>query len=351
MPHREAARTSRLVDVLVEFALLMTQDPPLTTVLQFLVDNATGVLPATAASVVMYPPEGTRPIVAASDFWALEQERRHAAREDSSDGNGSADDVAGRAGVPIRDGRSAVPSWIGLGDGLLTTSTVPLRHAETRLGALHLYRTESGVPGAFPVAAAQQLADVGAAYLMSTYRRLELQRVSELSRQEALHDPLTGLPNRTLMVERLRHACERSRRSGLAAAVLYIDLDGFKAVNDTLGHTAGDQLLVAVSTRLRSLLRPPDTLARLHGDEFVLMCEDLAEPAHAADIARRLQAVLDEPLAVGGTDVVLRASVGVVLTDAGTVDAHQVLVDADRAMYEAKRRGGAQFWFDDRRRG
>jgi diguanylate cyclase (GGDEF)-like protein len=351
MPLDHLARTGRLVDVLVDFAALMATDPPVGAVLQFLVDSATEVLPADAARAAVLHLETAVEVVAASGVWDVHRDRLHVVARRTAD-------TTERVGLvrlaPVDEVDLLLPTRTSAADHDADPPnhfSVPLSYGETRLGRLEVCCSARVDSPAYSIAAAQKLADVAAAYLVNAHRRLELQRDSEASRQRALHDPLTGLPNRVLMVERLRHACERSRRSGLAAAVLYIDLDGFKAVNDTFGHTAGDQLLIAVALRLKGLLRPPDTLARLHGDEFVLMCEDLTDPSHAADIGRRLQSVLDEPVTVAGTDIVLRASVGVVVADAETMDVHQILADADRAMYEAKRRGGDQIWLDDQQWG
>ena len=162
--------------------------------------------------------------------------------------------------------------------------TFPLYHGDRRLGALDLYRETPGELTPESLAAAQTLADVVAAYLLNAQARQDLQDSSDRSRQASLHDALTGLPNRVLLLERLVHARQRSRRTHSATGVYFIDLDLFKAVNDTHGHDIGDELLIAVAARLTGLLRPPDTLARLSGDEYVALCEDLADPDQAAAI-------------------------------------------------------------------
>jgi diguanylate cyclase (GGDEF)-like protein/PAS domain S-box-containing protein len=159
----------------------------------------------------------------------------------------------------------------------------------------------------------------------------------------ALHDPLTDLPNRILFADRLRGALARAERRPGSVAVLYVDLDGFKCVNDSFGHTAGDTVLVHVADRLRGLLRPGDTVARLGGDEFAMCCEDVSDPDIAANIADRISGALRMPMAVGGADRTISASVGVALSDAGS-DVDSMIRDADVAMYRAKevrRRPGA----------
>jgi diguanylate cyclase (GGDEF)-like protein/PAS domain S-box-containing protein len=154
---------------------------------------------------------------------------------------------------------------------------------------------------------------------------------------QAMHDPLTGLANRTLLVDRLHQALARSRRSGAPCAVLLLDLDGFKAVNDRLGHAAGDDLLVVVGQRLRAAVRPGDTVARLGGDEFVVLAEPLGHADAAADIAQRLIASLRRPVAVEGKDISVGCSIGIAIAEAQ--DPTALLRQADIALYRAKRAG------------
>lgn len=137
-----------------------------------------------------------------------------------------------------------------------------------------------------------------------------------------------------MLLERLTQAF---RRSNAVAAVLYVDLDGFKAVNDRHGHAAGDALLVALAGRLSVLLRPADTLARLHGDEFVVLCQDLHHPGEAHLIARRLELAVTKPFDLAKGRVAITASVGVALADRSTHAPEEVLRNADSAMYQAKR--------------
>ena len=138
--------------------------------------------------------------------------------------------------------------------------TFPLRHEDVQLGALDLYRDTAGPLSPEAMTAAQTLADVAAAYLINARARDDLQDSSDQAREAALHDPLTGLPNRVLMLELLEHAFRAARRSGNTSAVFFLDLDRFKEVNDTYGHQAGDELLIAVAERLTGALRPGDSL-------------------------------------------------------------------------------------------
>ncbi|MGH2783921.1 MAG: bifunctional diguanylate cyclase/phosphodiesterase [Actinomycetota bacterium] len=158
---------------------------------------------------------------------------------------------------------------------------------------------------------------------------------------QALHDPLTGLPNRALVLDRLAHALTRNKRSENKVAVLFLDLDRFKLVNDSHGHAAGDQLLQGLAERLRNAVRPSDTVARFGGDEFVAVCEDVTDEADALRIADRMTAVLIEPFDWRGNDVFLTGSVGIALSgnDASPED---LLQDADAAMYRAKEQGRAR---------
>jgi diguanylate cyclase (GGDEF)-like protein/PAS domain S-box-containing protein len=163
----------------------------------------------------------------------------------------------------------------------------------------------------------------------------------------ALHDGLTGLPNRTLFLDRLGHALRRSRRRDGRVAVLFLDLDRFKVVNDSLGHKAGDRLLVDVAMRLSSALRPSDTLARFGGDELTLLCEDMIDEHDARAIADRLLETFADPFVVKDGEAFLQASIGIALARDGFEAADDLIRDADAAMYRAKERGHAFELFDE----
>ena len=169
---------------------------------------------------------------------------------------------------------------------------------------------------------------------------------TELTRQ-AFHDSLTGLANRALFADRVNQAMRRQRRRRRQVAVMYLDVDDFKSINDSLGHDAGDRVLQAIADRLRLTVRPGDTVARLGGDEFVLLLDELSGPDDASEIARRVVSALAVPLAVGATDIVLKASIGIVLVRNDSAVATDLLRDADVAMYAVKARGGDGFeWFE-----
>ena len=159
--------------------------------------------------------------------------------------------------------------------------------------------------------------------------------------QQQLHDSLTGLPNRLLVLDRLSHALSTARRHKTSVAVLFVDIDHFKLVNEVAGHSAGDNLLMEVAKRLQRLVRPSDTAARFGGDEFVLLCEDLTEPqAEAVAVAGRVSEALAEPFVVAGRELFASASVGIAIGRSGD-DPEALVSQADAATYLAKWRGRA----------
>ena len=192
------------------------------------------------------------------------------------------------------------------------------------LVARALARDDSNTP-AYVISQAQDITDA--------------RRTQDRLAHQAAHDQLTGLPNRVLLLDRLDHALARSVRTGHPVALMFCDLDHFKVINDSAGHEAGDRVLLAVATRMTSALRASDTAARVGGDEFVVLAEDI-DPAHAAALADRIRAGVRQPLDVGGHQLLPTVSVGVALGD-GTpgIGAGDLLRDADSALYRAKERG------------
>jgi diguanylate cyclase (GGDEF)-like protein len=161
--------------------------------------------------------------------------------------------------------------------------------------------------------------------------------------RQAFHDALTGLPNRALFLDRLEHALARARRGHAALAVLFVDLDRFKLINDTLGHGAGDELLVQAGQRLRATVREADTAARFGGDEFAILLEDDTHTRDATQVAQRVIDALQAPFEVGGREVFVSASVGIATSRAGQEDAAELLRNADVAMYRAKQEGSGGY--------
>jgi diguanylate cyclase (GGDEF)-like protein/PAS domain S-box-containing protein len=171
----------------------------------------------------------------------------------------------------------------------------------------------------------------------------ERNAMEEQLQHQAFHDPLTGLPNRALFIDRLEHALTRANRRGSKVAVLFMDLDNFKIINDSLGHKAGDQLLIAVAERLKAPLRPEDTAARLGGDEFTILVEDISSVGDVARIAVRIAEILQPPFALGEQEVFATVSTGIALNSPAHEKPADLLRHADMAMYRAKRRGKARY--------
>jgi diguanylate cyclase (GGDEF)-like protein/PAS domain S-box-containing protein len=178
--------------------------------------------------------------------------------------------------------------------------------------------------------------------IVGTVQDITEQKVAEDAlAHQALHDDLTGLPNRALLLDRLERALDDPRRG--AVAVVFMDLDRFKWVNDSVGHSAGDDLLVGVAGRLASVMRASDTLARFGGDEFVLVCDKLTDERQLFHVVDRLSRALEAPIPVNGRDVVVTASMGLAVAEVGDNVEPEVLIrDADTAMYRAKDNGRAR---------
>ena len=160
---------------------------------------------------------------------------------------------------------------------------------------------------------------------------------------QAFHDPVTGLPNRALFIDRLTRTVARVRRAPHAAAVLFLDLDRFKVVNDSLGHAKGDELLMEVAARLQGCLRPDDTAARFGGDEFTILLEDITSTQDAVVVAERIAQAISAPFALGTQEVHVSVSVGIVTAGRDADSADELLRKADVAMYRAKQKGRAQY--------
>jgi diguanylate cyclase (GGDEF)-like protein len=176
---------------------------------------------------------------------------------------------------------------------------------------------------------------------------IERRRTEERTRHEALHDPLTGLPNRNLFLDRLHHALSVAARRQNSIAVLFLDLDQFKVVNDSLGHAAGDELLAAVAPRIEQALRPGDTVARFGGDEFAVLAEDIGNERGATRIAERIAETLSRPFVLREREHFVSASVGIAIGE-GHEAPEALIRDADSALYRAKERGrGGYEIFDE----
>jgi diguanylate cyclase (GGDEF)-like protein len=332
----------QLADLLSEFARTLVTDFPIQGILDHLVVRIVDVLPISAAGVTLISPGVNPRYVAASDDAALRFEKL---QTELGEGPCIAAYESGKA-VAVPDLRTdhRFPRFAprAVDAGLSAVFTFPLRQGDNQLGALDMYCDSPGPMEAGAMMAAQTLADVAAAYLLNAQARADLRESSERAHESSLHDALTGLPNRTLLVQRLDHAILRCQRSDKIVAILFADLDQFKSINDTYGHHVGDELLIAVADRLSGILRAGDTLARLGGDEFVILCEDLDETSQGAPLAARIGAALGQTFTLSEIDVQVSASVGIAFAGRGNHGSEQVLQVADTAMYQAKRKGGAR---------
>jgi diguanylate cyclase (GGDEF)-like protein len=339
----------QLSDVLSEFARTMVTDCSIQAILDHLVERIVDILPVTAAGVTLMAPDAVPRYVAASNGAALWFEEL---QTELGEGPRLASYRTGEV-VKVADLRhdfrflDFVPR--ALEAGLAAMFTCPLRNGAQRLGALDLYRDSPGPLDAGAMAAAQTLAEVAAAYLVNAQTRADLRQSLARTHDNALHDVLTGLPNRTLLLEHLDHAVRRAIRSGKAAALLFVDLDGFKQFNDRHGHSRGDELLIAVTKRLSDTLRSGDILARLSGDEFVILCEDICGPAPVDVIAGRITRALDQPFDLGPTRVSISASIGIAFSGPGYQLSDNVLKEAGTALYQAKHTGGGRHQIIDLR--
>ncbi|TML64951.1 MAG: EAL domain-containing protein [Actinobacteria bacterium] len=236
---------------------------------------------------------------------------------------------------------SCEPLLVALGPDRRGRLHAPLVHRGELVGTVSVAAPAGRAFGEYDLRTLSLFAEHGASAVaharLYAAERAHVEELAEL----AFYDPLTHLANRALFVDRVEHALHRAERHRSPAAVLFLDLDNFKTVNDSLGHGAGDRLLVSVAERLRTSVRTSDTPSRLGGDEFAVLLEDVDEEKHVMIAAERIIEGLREPFTLGGREVFVTASIGVaVSSEGGQVD--ELLRNADAAMYSAKRQGKAR---------
>jgi diguanylate cyclase (GGDEF)-like protein len=220
--------------------------------------------------------------------------------------------------------------------GMQSMAMLPLVARGEAIGAVELYWRTGTSPQEARLGLGRALAQAAAIALDNA-------RLYEEIRHQAFHDGLTGLANRALFGDRVEHALARSARTGSLIAVLFVDLDDFKTVNDRFGHQAGDQLLRSVAERLVAIVRPGDTAARLGGDEFAVLLEDVRGQDEARTVAQRLIEAIRTPTRLGDVDALVGASIGIALSSAGGERAPDLLRNADFAMYRAKGAGKGRY--------
>jgi diguanylate cyclase (GGDEF)-like protein len=330
----------RLTAALVDFARTLAADFSIQKTLDHLAAEVVEVLPITGAGILLMDGEQDHRFVAATDEVIVRIEGLQVELGE------------GPCLLAYRTGRRVVihdlttdeqfPRFSpqALQAGLGAVFSFPLRLEGRTLGALQLYSAGPASLSEDDLDGAQTLADVMAAYLFNARVRADAATSVLLLQQQALHDPLTGLPNRLLLVDRLDQAVRSSDRSPPGfVGVLFLDVDGLKKVNDTFGHAAGDALLREVAARAQGVLRPGDTMARLSGDEFVIVCEALTREEQADEVANRVHASLEDPLVLCEVSIDVSVSIGIGFAGRGRGSPEEALRSADAAMYATKRGG------------
>jgi diguanylate cyclase (GGDEF)-like protein len=217
--------------------------------------------------------------------------------------------------------------------------SVPLIHRELLLGVLNINAAEGHAYNEHQLRALSLFGEQAAAAIANARLYEEQRLLASQNVYQALHDLLTNLPNRALFLDRITHALSRRRRKDQLVALLFLDLDDFKLINDSLGHAAGDEVLIAFADRLRASVRSGDAMARFGGDEFAVLVEDVSSPSRAFAAAERILALFAEPFTVGGRSVWLRASIGIAVESLIASSAEALLRNADTAKNVAKGQG------------
>ena len=240
-----------------------------------------------------------------------------------------------------RDRTGETPCLVG-GRPYPAQLVVPLRTRDLAVGVLALYGARRDAFDSLTIQWVETLArHVSIILSLATVRKETAERIFHLTH----HDPLTDLPNRILFADRLKQALARAKRYGRGVGVLFVDLDQFKSINDSLGHETGDAVLKIVAERLVHCVRSTDTIARLSGDEFAMVLSDLAQGQDAGYVAQKVLDAVCRPATVGDRTIPITASIGIALYPFDAADPDALLAQADRAMYRAKEKGGQGYQF------
>jgi diguanylate cyclase (GGDEF)-like protein len=336
---------ARLLGVLVKLAGTVTTEYDLGEVLSEMLAEGCRALALAGGVVVLADQRGE--LYVAADSGAVV---RRIAELEIEFGDGPSVRACG-LGEPVTVSLSLVDdagrefTGRAVGEGLQAVFSFPLYVGGHPVGALTLYREASGDLDVADRDAGQQLAAVAVAYVFHARERERFAQTTRALAETALTDPLTGLPNRRLFLDQLARVQAAARRNGTGEAVLFLDLDRFKSVNDSRGHEAGDRLLEQVAARLSGLVRPGDTVARFGGDEFAILCERLPaghEAEDAAGVAGRVLNALSAPVDLPGGQLVLTTSIGIAVAERDD-EPETLLRHADTAMYRAKQHGPGRF--------
>ncbi len=246
----------------------------------------------------------------------------------------------------LSDPRTAAWHSQAAAAGVKASAAIPIMRGHSAIGVLLVFAAQRRTFDEETIELLQRIAQNITIALLNIDHEAERERAEERIRYLATHDSLTGVPNRMLFSELLNSNIHSASRQKRRFAVMFLDLDNFKQINDTLGHAAGDQVLIEVSRRLRQALRISDVLARMSGDEFVAQLQDIDFPRKAAEVARKMLAAINEPIAINGQQVRISASIGIALYPADGEDEKTLMQRADSAMYAAKDDGkdGLRFY-------
>jgi len=339
-PRSTTVDRTALSEVLAELAATLLSDYAVHDIVTHLLAATTRVLAVDGAGV-MVPGEGGLLRMALATEGCVEDLE---ARQDA-DQSGPCIDSHRTGTVVSSPDLATLGSWPeyqrqAAADGVHAVLAVPMRARGRGWGVLDVYRREPGPFTEDEIAVARTLADVATSYLVVAADRDSARRAQEELAWRAMHDPLTGVVVRWVLLERLERALAGLNRRTGSVGVLFLDMDNLKTVNDTHGHSAGDELLRLAAERIGQALRPTDLLARVGGDEFVVLLESLGAPGEAAVVAERVQALLaPDPGGLGPELPGASASIGIAVTGDPAVDAETLLARADTAMYRAKREG------------